>query len=1269
MSRYGDFDLDFLTMESTTEKVTAEEVHHEAFSADHSPSQAQISAGNYRHGHVLVHGLDISIETARGSRRSGVDPSGKPWSVVLPNHYGYVKRTEGADGEHVDCYIGPHLDSKEIYVIDQVHADSQDFDEHKAFIGFLSEDQAIAAYNRAFSDHRGPDRMGAITTMSIQEFKDWLKHGDTTEPLASKSVTMNTGLTHYDQGAITEDDITSPSDNMMGFDSRRAEVGKVYNSVSELPKAVKDKIKSPKKRRQWMAVWNSTYASTKDESRAFAAAWSVAQKGVDEHDHRPFGGKTIEKYDEDQPRDEKGQWTSGGGGSESAQQQAINQAKSLGYSFVGRSSPDAEGQKAELWQNKETGTSVIINENGSGVFYKPGSTGSEFHSKEEMVNAHDDAVHGPFYGSSHEALTSAGYKHEGMGQYSNEQTGTKAQIVQGGHGQGAVWKPGVYSSTHQFDNPSQVIAAHEKASAGEKGFAGKPPPKEETQGKPITGVSEAMAEYQTGPGLKHEWEAKYYTDTKQGQRTLEVVRAATPLSKDEANQIFASARGKLDQLDPHVVSKIASTVAAHKMSTKNANAGKNLDEAFSRVGVTAERDFVVWRGLNIYGSAASKFEKALSAAQEHSQGAIYIKQFEGRYVPSTPNYRVASQFGSTHLLRITVQKGTTVLPSRDLGGGFQNEHEITLIRGATLRIVGAAKDEKGRTVISTVLSRSKPHVERHKFEKAMDEGTQDRTEHFSSDFTIEVEGGEAYDSDTGRWSDDIGKASKKYRRLNPVRLDRPENVEATNRYRRIFVDAFNSIKPSIERQIRHAVDSKRKKASVIFSELQEHIKKQDEDLDWDLAAQIAEGLDLSSLDVVTTDSADVGASVFGDTGRLALGSVGVPESRESVYAIDERAVAWAKDHVGELISQITDSTRNMVRRTIYDGLLNGKSAAEIASDVGDAYPFSEERASLIASTEIARAHSQGALEGYKQAQDAGVRVLKEWLPGEDPCEEICQPNVEQGPIPLDEDFESGDDAPPGHPRCICALTAVVEDEQTDVGEEGSTEDFGLVAKKDTDVPTIFVCRHGSTEFNQGGVGKDRIRGHLDVPLDDQGVKEAHELAAKLADEPISHIYASDLSRTVDTAKIIAADHPGVVIRTSKALRSWNLGDMQGKKVSGKIVEDIEYFVHNPGKIPPGGDSFSDFMHTFLNAIADLELRASEERCMCIVTHARNVQLMEIWIDSDRDINDIIDHYAEELAEEPDSVKPGGFIRLEFHDDEWELTERFKDSDSRTHPIS
>jgi hypothetical protein len=77
------------------------------------------------------------------------------------------------------------------------------------------------------------------------------------------------------------------------------------------------------------------------------------------------------------------------------------------------------------------------------------------------------------------------------------------------------------------------------------------------------------------------------------------------------------------------------------------------------------------------------------------------------------------------------------------------------------------------------------------------------------------------------------------------------------------------------------------------------------------------------------------------------------------------------------------------------------------------------------------ASNRGNYESYQDAKDEdGNRIVegKVWLTSNDADvdEEICEPNGAQGPIPLDEDFDSGDDCPPGHPRCRCSLAPVVD---------------------------------------------------------------------------------------------------------------------------------------------------------------------------------------------------------------------------------------------------
>lgn len=147
---------------------------------NHSPTESQKAAGNYAKEHISFQGLPISIENKKGSKRSGIGPDGKRWRCTLPADYGYIKRTEGADGDHVDVYIGPHKDSRQVFLINQVDHKSKRFDEHKAMLGYRSEKEALADYCAAFSDGKGHARVGSVETMSLDGFKDWLKSGDTT---------------------------------------------------------------------------------------------------------------------------------------------------------------------------------------------------------------------------------------------------------------------------------------------------------------------------------------------------------------------------------------------------------------------------------------------------------------------------------------------------------------------------------------------------------------------------------------------------------------------------------------------------------------------------------------------------------------------------------------------------------------------------------------------------------------------------------------------------------------------------------------------------------------------------------------------------------------------------------------------------------------------------------------------------------------------------------------------------------------------------------
>lgn len=158
---------------------------HEAATSVHNdlpePTQAQIEAGNYKKGHIKVHGLDIAVENPRGSERRGTDPDGNEWSHNMSDHYGYIKRTTGADQEHIDTYVGKNPKSENVFIVDQIDQGSGGFDEHKVMLGFDSQEEAITAYKSNFDKGW---KVGPVTQMSKDQFKDWLKNSDTSKPVA-----------------------------------------------------------------------------------------------------------------------------------------------------------------------------------------------------------------------------------------------------------------------------------------------------------------------------------------------------------------------------------------------------------------------------------------------------------------------------------------------------------------------------------------------------------------------------------------------------------------------------------------------------------------------------------------------------------------------------------------------------------------------------------------------------------------------------------------------------------------------------------------------------------------------------------------------------------------------------------------------------------------------------------------------------------------------------------------------------------------------------
>lgn len=152
-----------------------------------NPSEAQKKAGNYKKGHLSFGGYDFTVETPKGTTRSGKDEQGKPWSVTMHDTYGYILGKIGVDGDHIDMFIndGADLDTFDgnVYVVDQVNPETGEFDEHKVMYGYPSEEAATEAYLANYS--KGWKGLGKVTAVPKTTFDKWLEASDRkTKPFA-----------------------------------------------------------------------------------------------------------------------------------------------------------------------------------------------------------------------------------------------------------------------------------------------------------------------------------------------------------------------------------------------------------------------------------------------------------------------------------------------------------------------------------------------------------------------------------------------------------------------------------------------------------------------------------------------------------------------------------------------------------------------------------------------------------------------------------------------------------------------------------------------------------------------------------------------------------------------------------------------------------------------------------------------------------------------------------------------------------------------------
>lgn len=128
---------------------------------------------------VRWNGLQVAVENRAGTVRQGRDASGKPWRTKMLYDYGGIRGTSGftTDSDLLDCFVGPHAESQQVYVIHQQDPRTGRFDEDKVMLGFLDWESARNAYLAHYDDQRflpaDPERV--VTAMALEQFKGRIK--------------------------------------------------------------------------------------------------------------------------------------------------------------------------------------------------------------------------------------------------------------------------------------------------------------------------------------------------------------------------------------------------------------------------------------------------------------------------------------------------------------------------------------------------------------------------------------------------------------------------------------------------------------------------------------------------------------------------------------------------------------------------------------------------------------------------------------------------------------------------------------------------------------------------------------------------------------------------------------------------------------------------------------------------------------------------------------------------------------------------------------
>ncbi len=148
---------------------------------------------------------------------------------------------------------------------------------------------------------------------------------------------------------------------------------------------------------------------------------------------------------------------------------------------------------------------------------------------------------------------------------------------------------------------------------------------------------------------------------------------------------------------------------------------------------------------------------------------------------------------------------------------------------------------------------------------------------------------------------------------------------------------------------------------------------------------------------------------------------------------------------------------------------------------------------------------------------------------------------------------------------------------------------------------LVLVRHGQTTWNR----ERRFLGRTDVPLDDIGIAQARNLAARLARTDLAAIYSSPLRRAADTAAAVAALH-GLPVTPQDDLVELAQGELEGQEshiLADRYPDFFAAWLADPTHARvPGGETLGECQSRGLRALRGVIGRAEAGTTVVVVSH-------------------------------------------------------------------